>query len=58
MAGPFAITDGIFSHWQVWFAVGILIQAIAIFLNRYGRGERIVSGSEEEPVKSILHPGF
>jgi hypothetical protein len=58
MAGPFGITDGLFSHWQVWLAVGIFIQTMAIFLNRYGRGERIGSASEEEPVKSILHPGF
>jgi hypothetical protein len=36
--GRFAIADGLFSHWQVWGALGIVLQAGAIALNRYGRG--------------------
>jgi hypothetical protein len=36
--GEFAITRGIFSHWQVWIAVGILIQATGVTLARYARG--------------------
>lgn len=36
---PFAISDGIFSHWQVWIAVGITLQLCAVALNRYGRGD-------------------
>jgi hypothetical protein len=32
--GEFAITEGIFSHWQVWFAVAILVQFAAFLLSR------------------------
>ena len=35
MAGTFAIT-GLFSHWQIWMAVGALLQLGAWILNRYG----------------------
>jgi hypothetical protein len=39
-ASEFAIT-GLFSHWQVWIALGVLLQAAASSLNRYGRGGHI-----------------
>jgi hypothetical protein len=35
----FAIPSGLFSHWQVWMAVAVLLQLCARTLNRYGRGE-------------------
>jgi hypothetical protein len=37
--GRFAIPDGLFSHWQVWGAMGITIEACAVALARYGRGK-------------------
>ncbi len=37
-AGEFAITRGIFSHWQVWIAMAGVLQTCAVILNRYGRG--------------------
>ena len=37
-AGEFAISDGLFSHWQVWIAVAIGIQFAAFLLHRYGSG--------------------
>jgi hypothetical protein len=37
--GRFAISDGLFSHWQVWGAVGITMQVCAVALARYGRGQ-------------------
>jgi len=43
MAGEFAISGGLFSHWQVWIAVAGLLQACASILNRYGR-----SGGESQ----------
>src|ERR1700684_534226 len=58
MAGQFAIAEGIFSHWQVWFAGAILIQLVAIFLNRYGSGQPVVSDPDDERSKTILDPGF
>ena len=36
--GPFAISQGLFSHWQVWIALALLLQICASILNRYGRG--------------------
>jgi len=33
----FAISSGIFSHWQVWLATAGLLQLFANLLNRYGR---------------------
>ena len=40
LAGEFGIT-GVFSHWQVWIAMGALLQGAASILNRYGRGEQL-----------------
>jgi hypothetical protein len=37
-AGEFAISRGLFSHWQVWIAVAGVLQTCASILNRYGRG--------------------
>jgi hypothetical protein len=36
--GEFAISHGIFSHWQVWIAMAGLLETCAAILNRYGRG--------------------
>jgi|SRR5665213_657289 len=37
LAGQFGIT-GIFSHWQVWIGLGVILHTSAIMLNRHGRG--------------------
>ena len=37
MAGEFAIS-GLFSHWQVWIGLGVVLHTTAIVLNRHGRG--------------------
>ncbi len=36
----FAISSGLFSHWQVWLGAAILLQLCAHILNRYGRKRR------------------
>lgn len=36
--GEFVISQGIFSHWQVWFAMAGVLQTCAAILNRFGRG--------------------
>jgi len=36
----FAISAGLFSHWQVWIAMAVTLQLAASRLNRYGRGGR------------------
>jgi hypothetical protein len=33
----FVITTGLLSHWQVWLALGIGVQAASVYLDRYGR---------------------
>jgi len=35
----FAISSGIFSHWQVWLATAVILEVCARLLNRYGKGE-------------------
>jgi hypothetical protein len=40
ITGEFAISRGLFSHWQVWFALAGLLQTGASVLNRYGRKRR------------------
>jgi hypothetical protein len=48
LAGSFAITDGLFSHWQVWMGTAILLEICARALSRYGRrGNSPASGSQE-----------
>ncbi|MEO8126884.1 MAG: hypothetical protein ABJF23_14710 [Bryobacteraceae bacterium] len=37
LTGQFAISQGIFSHWQVWFAVGAAMQLVSTALTRYAR---------------------
>ncbi len=36
--GQFAISRGLFSHWQVWIAMAGLLETCASILDRYGRG--------------------
>jgi hypothetical protein len=38
LAGDFVIEQGLFSHWQVWMVVAVLLESCAAILNRYGRG--------------------
>ncbi|MFY9726048.1 MAG: hypothetical protein WB579_04525 [Bryobacteraceae bacterium] len=35
--GKFAITSGMFSHWQVWMVLAVLLQACSRLLARYGK---------------------
>jgi hypothetical protein len=39
IASDFAIANGLFSHWQVWIATGLVLAFLAHLLNRYGRGD-------------------
>ena len=38
----FPITNGLFSHWQVWFAAAGMVQFVAMVLNRYGKAEAVL----------------
>jgi hypothetical protein len=34
ITGDFAISSGLFSHWQVWIALGVVLQVAAFLLQR------------------------
>jgi len=36
VTSEFPITDGLFSHWQVWVTAAAILQLCALVLNRYG----------------------
>jgi hypothetical protein len=38
--GGFAISSGLFSHWQVWLGGAAILQLCSYALNRYGKGDR------------------
>lgn len=37
LAREFAISSGLFSHWQVWMALGVGVLATSALLRRYGQ---------------------
>lgn len=47
----FAIQTGLFSHWQVWLAISVAIQFLAVLLNRYGTPETVVQEVESADKK-------
>ena len=48
ITGAFAISRGIFSHWQVWMALAIVMQAAAIVLGRVGHRDEY--GSDDATI--------
>ena len=42
-AGAFAISSGLFSHWQVWLGAAAVLQFFSHMLNRYGKGDPTAS---------------
>ncbi len=48
IAGDFEIKQGLFSHWQVWIALGAAGNVLAVVLNRYGHRHTLRSGAERE----------
>jgi len=47
----FAIQSGLLSHWQVWLAISVAIQFVAVSLNRYGTSETVVPDSQTSDKK-------
>jgi len=39
VTGKFAIASGMFSHWQIWLVVAVLLQLCSRLLARYGKGD-------------------
>jgi len=48
----FAIRTGLLSHWQVWLAISVAIQFLAVLLNRYGTPETMVREAETTDKKA------
>ncbi len=36
LTGRFAISGGVFSHWQVWMALAVALQVLDAMLGRFG----------------------
>jgi|SRR5579871_2580283 len=54
VTNQFPITDGLFSHWQVWISGAAVLQLFAVVLNRYGNPEPAIQNSvEEEPQREL-----
>ena len=53
VTGQFPITNGLFSHWQVWLTVATSLQFSAILLNRYGRTEVVLQETVESPERKL-----
>lgn len=55
----FAIRSGLLSHWQVWLAISVAIQFLAVLLNRYGNRSTDVPnvriGAERERIESLVN---
>jgi hypothetical protein len=53
LTGQFPITDGLFSHWQVWVTVGAMLQFSAILLNRYGKAEAVLPETVDRAARKL-----
>ena len=56
--GAFPISDGLFSHWQVWLVAAAMLQSCAMGLNRYGNPPVAIPKSVEEPDRELANSGF
>ena len=53
--GQFPISDGLFSHWQVWLGAASLLQLGALALNRYGKAEPVLPKSVDESQRKLAN---
>src|SRR5260221_7420 len=54
----FAISNGFFSHWQVWMAGAAVLEVGAIALDRYGKTQAAIPDSEESHNPTLLNSEF
>lgn len=57
VTGQFPITEGLFSHWQVWAATAAVLHICAILLNRYGKATPVIPNIDEAERKLITVSG-
>ncbi|HLG95705.1 MAG TPA: hypothetical protein VKX49_05270 [Bryobacteraceae bacterium] len=58
LTAQFPISDGIFSHWQIWLVAGLAMQSCAILLNRYGKSEPDLRKSGETSDQTLAETRF
>jgi hypothetical protein len=58
VTGQFPITDGLFSHWQVWVTVASTLQFSAMLLNRYGATEPAIPETVESVDRKLASSRF
>ena len=52
--GAFLVSDGMLSHWQVWFVAGTLAQTVAVGLRRYAGPEGSDAVTDAELLRKQL----
>jgi hypothetical protein len=58
IAGQFPISNGLFSHWQVWLTLAASLQLCATGLNRYGKSHTLLPKSVEQPDRELANSRF
>jgi hypothetical protein len=58
IAGQFPISNGLFSHWQVWLTLAASLQFSATTLNRYGKPHAIVPESVDQPERELANSQY
>jgi len=54
VTSQFPITDGLFSHWQVWVSGATVLQLCAVVLNRYGNSDPGIQNSVDDESQRVL----
>ena len=58
VTNQFPITDGFFSHWQVWISGATVLQLVALVLNRYGNSDQAIQETVEEAPTRFANSRF
>jgi hypothetical protein len=54
----FPISEGLFSHWQVWLTLAASLQFFATILNRYGKPQQGLPDSVDEPETELVNSRY
>jgi hypothetical protein len=58
LAGQFPISNGLFSHWQVWLTLAASLHFVAVILNRYGKSQMIVPKPVDRPERELANSRY
>jgi len=58
VTSEFPITEGIFSHWQVWISGAAVLQLCALVLNRYGNSHVVIQKTIEKARRTLVNSEF